>query len=174
MGYKNNREATAETYDAEGYLHTGDIGSMIPGGLLLIQDRLKEMIKVNCPIFSSERLVLTMLQVKGVGIAPAELEDLLLGHPLVVDAAVIGIPDSYSGELPKAFVVLDSNAKPNHDTSNILQEFVRKKKSRSKWLGGGVEFVDQIPKSASGKILRRVLRDSEKAKTQKNTMKPRL
>ncbi|OQU94473.1 hypothetical protein CLAIMM_00827 [Cladophialophora immunda] len=157
MGYLDNPSATAETYDEEGFLHTGDIGSMLPNGLLLVQDRLKEMIKV-----------------KGVGVAPAELEDLLLGHPLIVDVAVIGIPDPYSGELPKAFVVLSDKAKPDPQTAQELQEFVRQKKSRSKWLGGGVEFVPQIPKSASGKILRRMLRDQERARAKASTVRSRL
>ncbi|KIY01306.1 uncharacterized protein Z520_02858 [Fonsecaea multimorphosa CBS 102226] len=157
MGYLDNPSATAETFDQEGYLHTGDIGSMLPSGLLLVQDRLKEMIKV-----------------KGVGVAPAELEDLLLGHPLVVDVAVIGIPDPYSGELPKAFVVLSEKAKPDPQTARELQDFVRQKKSRSKWLGGGVEFVNQIPKSASGKILRRMLRDQERARAQASAIRSRL
>ncbi|OAP57398.1 hypothetical protein AYL99_08136 [Fonsecaea erecta] len=157
MGYLDNPSATAETYDQEGFLHTGDIGSMLPSGLLLVQDRLKEMIKV-----------------KGVGVAPAELEDLLLGHPLVVDVAVIGIQDPYSGELPKAFVVLTDKAKPDAQTAQELQEFVRRKKSRSKWLGGGVEFVNQIPKSASGKILRRMLRDQERARAKASAGRSRL
>ncbi|EXJ74992.1 uncharacterized protein A1O5_01688 [Cladophialophora psammophila CBS 110553] len=157
MGYLDNPSATSETFDQEGFLHTGDIGSMLPNGLLLVQDRLKEMIKV-----------------KGVGVAPAELEDLLLGHPLVVDVAVIGIPDPYSGELPKAFVVLSEKAKPEPQTARELQEFVRQKKSRSKWLGGGVEFVDQVPKSASGKILRRMLRDQERARAKSSTVRSRL
>ncbi|OAL33778.1 hypothetical protein AYO20_06954 [Fonsecaea nubica] len=157
MGYLDNPTATAETYDQEGFLHTGDIGCMLPNGLILVQDRLKEMIKV-----------------KGVGVAPAELEDLLLGHPLVVDAAVIGIPDPYSQELPKAFVVLSPKAKPDAQTARELQDFVRQRKSRSKWLGGGVEFVDQIPKSASGKILRRMLRDRERARLEASKAKSRL
>ncbi|OAG42492.1 hypothetical protein AYO21_03368 [Fonsecaea monophora] len=157
MGYLDNPTATAETYDEEGFLHTGDIGCMLPNGLILVQDRLKEMIKV-----------------KGVGVAPAELEDLLLGHPLVVDAAVIGIPDPYSQELPKAFVVLSPKAKPDAQTARELQDFVRQRKSRSKWLGGGVEFVDQIPKSASGKILRRMLRDRERARLEASKTKSRL
>ncbi|KIW82269.1 hypothetical protein Z517_05296 [Fonsecaea pedrosoi CBS 271.37] len=157
MGYLDNPTATAETYDQEGFLHTGDIGCMLPNGLILVQDRLKEMIKV-----------------KGVGVAPAELEDLLLGHPLVVDAAVIGIPDPYSQELPKAFVVLSPKAKPDAQTARELQDFVRQRKSRSKWLGGGVEFVDQIPKSASGKILRRMLRDRERARLEASKTKSRL
>jgi 4-coumarate--CoA ligase len=149
MGYYKQPNATASTYDAEGFLHTGDIGVFDDDGFLIIHDRLKEMIKV-----------------KGVGVAPAELEDLLLGHPLVADAAVIGIPDDYAGEVPKAFVVLGEDARPRHGeeatrVKKILDDFVKSKKSRPKWLSGGIEFLDQVPKSASGKILRRVLRDRE-------------
>lgn len=145
MGYFNRDEATAETYDAEGFLHTGDIGFMRDDGFLIIHDRLKEMIKV-----------------KGVGIAPAELEDLLLGHPLVADAAVIGIPDDYAGEVPKAFVTLVDPSKAAPETVRTLADFVKEKKSRPKWLAGGIEFVDSVPKSPSGKVLRRVLRNIEK------------
>jgi acyl-CoA synthetase (AMP-forming)/AMP-acid ligase II len=145
MGYYNRPEATAETYDKDGFLHTGDIGFMDQDGFLMIHDRLKEMIKV-----------------KGVGVAPAELEDLLLGHPLVTDTAVIGVPDDYAGEVPKAFVVLADSSKANSDTTKTLLEFVKQRKSRPKWLAGGIEFVSAVPKSASGKVLRRVLRDQEK------------
>ncbi|KIV88636.1 hypothetical protein PV10_08302 [Exophiala mesophila] len=159
MGYYNRPEATVESYDKEGYLHTGDIGFMDKDGMLTIHDRLKEMIKV-----------------KGVGVAPAELEDLLLGHRLVTDAAVIGIPDDYAGEVPKAFVVLAPSAKPDAATLKDLLDFVKQRKSRPKWLAGGIEFVDIVPKSASGKVLRRVLRDQEKerAKQKKSQSKAKL
>lgn len=96
--------------------------------------------------------------------APAELEDILLGHELVKDVAVIGIPDSYSGELPKAFVVVDKSISWGAETASILQNYVKSKAARAKWIEGGVEFLDVIPKSASGKILRRTLRDKERAK----------
>lgn len=145
MGYYNRMEATAETYDSEGFLHTGDIGYMREDGFLVIHDRLKEMIKV-----------------KGVGVAPAELEDLLLGHHLVTDAAVIGVPDDYAGEVPKAFVTLVDPSKANQQTVQTLVDFVKRKKSRPKWLAGGVEFVEAVPKSPSGKVLRRVLKELEK------------
>lgn len=145
MGYYNRPEATAESYDSEGFLHTGDVGYVREDGFLIIHDRLKEMIKV-----------------KGVGIAPAELEDLLLGHPLVSDAAVIGIADPYAGEVPKAFVTLADPSKAGPESVRTLIDFVKQKKSRPKWLAGGIEFVDSVPKSASGKVLRRVLKDLEK------------
>lgn len=111
-----------------------------------------------------------------MGVAPAELEDLLLGHPLVTDAAVIGIPDDYAGEVPKAFVVLVPSTKATPETLKTLLEFVKQRKSRPKWLAGGIEFVDAVPKSASGKVLRRVLREQEKerAKQRKAKGKARL
>ena len=101
---------------------------------------------------------------RGTGVAPAELEDLLLGHAVVKDVAVIGVPDTYSGELPKAFVVLDKNTQGNYSTVEMLQSYVKGKTTRAKWIDGGIEFLDEIPKSASGKILRRVLKEGEKRK----------
>ncbi|KAI1619265.1 hypothetical protein EDD37DRAFT_676002 [Exophiala viscosa] len=151
MGYYKMPQVTAETYDKDGFLHTGDIGFMNEAGFLTITDRLKEMIKV-----------------KGVAIAPAELEDLLLGHPLVADAAVVGIPDDYAGEVPKAFIVLVDLSAKGSTTKQILYDFVKRKRSKSKWLTGGIEFLDTIPKSASGKILRRVLKDQEGNKFQQS------
>jgi 4-coumarate--CoA ligase len=146
MGYLNNEQATRDTFDADGYLHTGDQGFINAEGLLTITDRIKEMIKVN-----------------GHAVAPAELEDLLLGHTAVEDVAVLGIPDAASGEAPKAFVVLkpDSSANKIEKTGKELLAYVKEKKIRYKWLKE-VEFVEQIPKSPSGKILRRVLKDRVK------------
>jgi len=141
MGYLNNDKATKETYDADGFLHTGDQGLIDEEAIIHILDRIKEMIKV-----------------KGIQVAPAELEDLLLGHPKIEDCAVLGIPDDYSGELPKAFVVLKSEVPKNHSVGKELMAYVKEKKVKYKWIKE-VELVDEIPKSASGKILRRVLRD---------------
>lgn len=100
----------------------------------------------------------------------------MLGHRLVTDAAVIGIPDDYAGEVPKAFVVLAPSTRADAHTLQDLLEFVKQRKSRPKWLAGGIEFVDVIPKSASGKVLRRVLRDQEKerAKQKKSQTKSKL
>ncbi|KXJ85359.1 hypothetical protein Micbo1qcDRAFT_186656 [Microdochium bolleyi] len=142
MGYLDSPQLTADAYDKDGFLHTGDIGVVDAEGFLTIKDRIKEMIKV-----------------KGHGVAPAEIEDVLLGHPSVADAAVIGIDDIYSGELPRAYVVLQpSVARQSLDVAQDLIDFVKSQKPRHKWLAGGVEFLDVIPKSASGKILRRVLK----------------
>ena len=136
LGYLNNPEATARTIDADGWLHTGDIASFDADGQLFIKDRLKELIKV-----------------KGFQVAPAEVEAVLQTHPDVLDAAVIGIADDEAGEVPLAFVV----GKPGVDAGDLLA-FVRERLSSYK-IPRRVEFIDAIPKSASGKILRRVLKD---------------
>jgi ribosome assembly protein SQT1 len=100
-------------------------------------------------------------------VAPAELEAHLLTHPAVADAAVIPVPDDAAGELPKAFVVKSSSVgveDSDHATVRSIQKHVEQHKAQYKWLKGGVEFIDVIPKSPSGKILRRHLRDLDKEK----------
>ena len=102
-----------------------------------------------------------MIKVKGIGVAPAELEDLLLGHDDVEDCAVLGIADDYSGEKPKAYIVKKRDVKRSEEeVGKQVLKYVREKKVRHKWLQE-VEFIAEIPKSASGKILRRLLRDRE-------------
>ncbi|KAJ2733693.1 hypothetical protein IW152_002876 [Coemansia sp. BCRC 34962] len=144
LGYFKNAEATARTIDAEGFLHTGDIGRVDDNGFYYIVDRKKELIKY-----------------KGFQVAPAELEGLLMNHPAVLDAAVIQVFDrAQDTELPKAFVVI----RPNLDHPEItddIKAWVAERVAHYKALRGGVELIDSIPKSASGKILRRVLRDRE-------------
>ncbi|KAJ4361367.1 hypothetical protein N0V95_001981 [Ascochyta clinopodiicola] len=147
MGYLNNAKATAETFDADGFLHTGDQGSIDEENMIHISDRIKELIKV-----------------KGIGVAPAELEDLLLGHPKVEDVAVMSVPDEYSGELPKAYISLKPGVEESAAVGKEIIAYVKEKKVRYKWVNQ-VEFIKEIPKSPSGKILRRVLRDKEKAGT---------
>ena len=142
QAYLNNPQATAATLDADGWLHTGDVATVDNAGNFFIVDRLKELIKY-----------------KGFQVAPAELEALLLTHPDVADAAVIGIPDQEAGELPKAFVVLRAGVSPNADG---LRTFVAQHVATYKQLRD-VEFVAAIPKSPSGKILRRMLRDRASA-----------
>lgn len=137
-GYLNNAEATAATIDADGWLHTGDIAIVDDDGHFFIVDRLKELIKY-----------------KGFQVPPAELEALLVTHPGVADVAVIGIPDEEAGELPKAFIVKAAGQDP---TLEALQAFVGEHLASYKQVRA-VAFVDAIPKSASGKILRRLLRD---------------
>jgi acyl-coenzyme A synthetase/AMP-(fatty) acid ligase len=99
-----------------------------------------------------------MIKVKGHQVAPAELEDLLLGHTKVEDCAVLGVPDDYSGEVPKAFIVLKSGVQKDQNSGKELLKYVKEKKIRYKWIKE-IEFVDMIPKSASGKILRKELRN---------------
>ena len=136
-GYLNKPEATAATIDADGWLHTGDIGHVDERGNLFVVDRLKELIKY-----------------KGFQVPPAELEALLLTHPAIGDAAVIGLPDAEAGEIPFGFVVLKPGASA---TGEALMAHVGARVAHYKQLRG-VAFIDAIPKAASGKILRRVLR----------------
>lgn len=101
---------------------------------------------------------------QGHQVAPAELEAHLLAHPLVADCAVIQVPDARAGEVPKAYVVKADEAgnTPDDEVTKSINRHVEEHKARHKWLKGGVEFIDVIPKSPSGKILRRLLRDKEK------------
>jgi len=110
-----------------------------------------------------------LIKVKGIGVAPAELEDCLLGHPKVEDVAVLAIPDEYSGEVPKAYVVPQSNQQPSQELGRELIAYVREKKVRYKGVKE-IEFTDAIPKSASGKILRRILRDKSRSGEGKGTV----
>ena len=135
-GYLGQPGATAAMIDADGWLHTGDLGYATEHGAFVVVDRLKEMIKY-----------------KGLQIAPAELEALLLGHPSVADAAVIPLADDEAGEVPKAFIVLKDDATPAQIMEYVAARVAPYKKLRC------VEVIDQIPKSPSGKILRRVLRE---------------
>lgn len=136
QGYLNNDEATAATIDPEGWLHTGDIGIADEDGYCTIVDRLKELIKY-----------------KGYQVPPAELEALLLGHPAIADAAVVGVPDEEAGELPKAFVVVAEGAELDHEEliAWVGERVAPQKKIRL------VEEIEAVPKSPSGKILRREL-----------------
>ena len=138
-GYLNNPEATARTVDADGWLHTGDIGIADDDGYLTVVDRLKELIKV-----------------KGFQVAPAELESLLLKHPLIADVAVIPVADEQCGEVPKAIVV-----KRDALTAEEVIAYLEPKVAHYKCVKH-VAFVDAIPKSPSGKILRRVLVEKER------------
>ena len=144
QGYYNDPVATAETLTPDGWLHTGDIVRMDEDGYVWVLDRKKELIKY-----------------KGFQVPPAELEGLLLEHPSVADAAVIGKADEESGEIPKAFIV----CKEGQEASAVdIMEFVASRVSTFKHIRE-VEFVDSIPKNPSGKILRRVLVEQERAKS---------
>jgi acyl-CoA synthetase (AMP-forming)/AMP-acid ligase II len=144
-GYLNRPDETASAIDAEGWYHTGDVGHVDDEGWFYVVDRTKELIKY-----------------KGLQVAPAELEALLLVHPAVLDAAVVRSPDEEAGEVPKAFVVLKPDEASRQVTGEALMAFVAERVAPHKRIRR-LEFVDQIPKSASGKILRRVLIDRERA-----------
>jgi acyl-CoA synthetase (AMP-forming)/AMP-acid ligase II len=137
-GYLNNPEATTATIDDDDWLHTGDVATVDSEGYFQIVDRLKELIKY-----------------KGFQVPPAELEAILINHPAVADVAVIGIPDDDAGELPKAFVVPAEEA-----SDDELMDFVAERVSPQKRVRL-IERIDEIPKSPSGKILRRVLAERE-------------
>ena len=140
-GYYDNPEATSETIEEDGWMHTGDIVRMDEESYVWVLDRKKELIKY-----------------KGFQVPPAELEGLLLQHPAVLDAAVIGKADVESGEIPKAFVVRRRGSEVSDED---IMSFVADKVATFKRVRD-VEFVDSIPKNPSGKILRRVLMDQER------------
>jgi acyl-CoA synthetase (AMP-forming)/AMP-acid ligase II len=135
-GYLNNPEATAETLVEDGWLRTGDIGRVDENGFFYVVDRLKELIKY-----------------KGYQVPPAELEAVLVSHPKVKDAGVIGVAMEDGGEAPKACVVAEDGLDPEELIGYVAERVAPYKRIRE------VEFVDEVPKSASGKILRRLLRE---------------
>ena len=141
-GYLGRPDATAATIDAEGWMRTGDIGYADEDAYFYIVDRVKELIKY-----------------KGYQVAPAELEAILQAHPAIADAAVIPSPDEEAGEVPKAFIVL----KPGTDvTADDIMAYVAGQVAPQKKIRR-LEFIDAIPKTGSGKILRRVLVERERA-----------
>jgi acyl-CoA synthetase (AMP-forming)/AMP-acid ligase II len=144
-GYLNRPEETAAAIDREGWYQTGDVGYVDGDGWFYIVDRTKELIKY-----------------KGLQVAPAELEALLLTHPAVLDAAVIRKADEEAGEVPKAFVVLRPDEASRATTGEAIMAFVAERVAPHKRIRH-VELIDQIPKSASGKILRRLLVQREAA-----------
>ncbi|KAF1999060.1 acetyl-CoA synthetase-like protein [Amniculicola lignicola CBS 123094] len=160
IGYLKNEKANQETFQ-DGYMRTGDeaVVRKSPAGHehIFIVDRIKELIKV-----------------KGHQVAPAELEAHLLTHPAVNDCAVIQVPDDAAGEVPKAFIVKSPSVGLEESdlmTARHIQKHVERHKARYKWITGGIEFIDVIPKSPSGKILRRFLRDKEKGSRREKSAK---
>ncbi|CAH2041103.1 unnamed protein product, partial [Iphiclides podalirius] len=137
-GYRNNPQANAEAFTADGWFRTGDLVVADDSGIITISDRLKELIKV-----------------KGYQVPPAELEAVLREHPDVRDAAVVGVPHPTNGEAPKAFVVLNSGCKTS---AKEISEFVRNKVAAYKRIDD-ITFLDSIPKSSAGKILRKDLKE---------------
>ncbi|KAJ7581563.1 amp dependent CoA ligase [Mycena floridula] len=148
LGYFDDESATRESF-VDDWFRTGDVG-MVKNQEIYVTDRLKELIKV-----------------RGFQVAPAELEAHCLLLASVADVCVVGIPDDYSGELPLAFVVLEAGVKekigkdPSLEKSvkDEIYQHVANSKVKYKWLTGGIQFIDVIPKNPSGKLLRRLLRD---------------
>jgi acyl-CoA synthetase (AMP-forming)/AMP-acid ligase II len=139
LGYLNQPAATATTIDADGWLHTGDIGYVDEDGFIFIVDRVKELIKY-----------------KGLQVAPAELEAILLSHPAVADAAVIPSPDDAAGEVPKAYVVTTTPVPAEELMAFVAERVAPHKRIRR------LQFIEAIPKSSAGKILRRTLIEQER------------
>jgi acyl-CoA synthetase (AMP-forming)/AMP-acid ligase II len=137
-GYLNKPEETAAMLTEDGWLHTGDLGYADEDGYVFVVDRVKELIKY-----------------KGMQVAPAELEAVLLSHPKVADAAVIRVADEEAGEVPKAFVVQAAEVSADELKEYVAEHVAPYKRIRD------LEFIDAIPKAASGKILRRVLMAKE-------------
>ncbi|KAI9787956.1 MAG: hypothetical protein M1816_007356 [Peltula sp. TS41687] len=142
QGYLNNPDGTRAAFDSDGYFKTGDVGYQDHDGNFFITDRVKELIKY-----------------KGFQVAPAEIEGLLASHPMIDDVAVIGVyDDTRASEVPRAFVVLAQGVQRGPDTEKEIVQWLNARVANHKWLRGGVRFTDEIPKSASGKILRRILK----------------
>ncbi len=141
-GYLNDNDATKNTIDQGGWLHSGDIGYYDEDKHFYIVDRAKELIKYNA-----------------YQVAPAEIEALLLSNTKVKDCCVIGIPDEKAGELPFAYVVKQPNVQL---TEEEIIQFVANNTSKVKRLRGGAKFIDEIPRNPSGKLLRRKMREMYK------------
>ncbi|KAL7272805.1 hypothetical protein RUND412_004367 [Rhizina undulata] len=147
LGYLNNPEATKNAITEDGYFKTGDVGYQDEQGNFYITDRVKELIKY-----------------KGFQVPPAELEGLLLSCDKVDDCAVAGVySDELASEVPHAFIVVAKGVEENEETAKEIIQFIHEKVAQHKRLRGGVRFMKEIPKSASGKILRRVLKSQAAA-----------
>lgn len=149
-GYWRNPAATDVTKTQDGWLKSGDICYVDDRNHVFIVDRLKELIKV-----------------KGLQVAPAEVEATLLRHKAIVDVGVIGVPNKEdpTDELVRAYVVLTHSQSPNENREAVKEDivaFLKANAAKHKWITGGVKFVDEIPKNPSGKILRRKLKDMAK------------
>lgn len=150
LRYWRNETATKESFDEEGFFRTGDVAICKKDDKgrqkWWIVDRKKELIKV-----------------KGLQVAPAELEAVLLEHPEVADVAVVGISFEEGEEWPRAYVVLQDESKQSGKVGETeIRKFVEGKVAKHKWLEGGVKFVDEVPKLPSGKIMRKVMKDIAK------------
>jgi 4-coumarate--CoA ligase len=151
LGYLNNPEGTKNAFTEDGYFKTGDVGHQDAEGNFYITDRVKELIKY-----------------KGFQVPPAELEGILIAHPDIDDVAVIGIMDhERASEVPRAYVVPKKGVQAGKETEKRIVDWLGQRVANHKRLRGGVRFVDEIPKSATGKILRRVLKERAKEEEKK-------
>lgn len=145
-GYYQNPSATAEALTTDGWFRTGDIGYIDASGNLFLTDRFKELIKYN-----------------GFQVAPSQLEGMLLGHPAVDDVAVIGVYSrERATELPRAYVVLSKGYEAGDEVEKEIMQWIEDRVAPHKRLRGGMRFVETIPKSAAGKVLRRILVEQAK------------
>jgi 4-coumarate--CoA ligase len=157
-GYYENPKATADSINEDGWFHSGDIGYIDKDNNLYITDRFKELIKYN-----------------GFQVAPAQLEGLLLGHPAVNDVAVIGIySNQRATELPLAYIVPAKGYTAGKELEKEISDWLHHKVAPYKRLRGGIRFIDEIPKSTAGKILRRVLVDQATKEKPEKPIVPRL
>ena len=141
-GYHNNPQGTKNALTDDGYFKTGDVGHQDKDGNFYITDRVKELIKY-----------------KGFQVPPAELEGLLISHPLIDDVAVVGVYDkNQATEVPRAYITLKPMVEHSPKTAEDITLWLHAKIANHKKLRGGVRFIDEVPKSASGKILRRLLK----------------
>jgi acyl-CoA synthetase (AMP-forming)/AMP-acid ligase II len=156
-GYYKNQKATEESWDSEGFFHTGDI--LYCDGKSkkwYCVDRKKGKSHPTSVLFTDKANQFPeLIKVRGFQVAPPELEGLLLAHPDIADAAVIGVPEA-GEEKPRAFVVRQPGSKVTEDE---VKNVISSQLASYKRLTGGVTFVDEIPKSPNGKILKRILRD---------------
>lgn len=151
-GYWKNEAATKDAITSDGYFKTGDVGFQDKDHNFYITDRVKELIKY-----------------KGFQVAPAELEGKLMDHPGIDDVAVIGVYDDHQHtEVPRAYVVA-SQGKASEKEAEAIVKWLEGKVANHKRLRGGVRFIDEIPKSAAGKILRRILKDKAKEEESSRT-----
>uniref|UniRef100_A0A5S6Q760 AMP-binding enzyme C-terminal domain-containing protein n=1 Tax=Trichuris muris TaxID=70415 RepID=A0A5S6Q760_TRIMR len=139
IAYLHNPEATKATVTADGWVKTGDMGYLDSDDHLYVVDRIKELIKY-----------------KSKQVAPTELENVLLQHPAIKDAAVIGIPKAEVGEIPRAYICLKPGCSLSEED---VHTFIEGKLAPHKWLRGGVRFVENIPHSCNGKVQRKALKE---------------
>lgn len=143
-GYLNNPKANAETFTSDGWMRTGDIGKFDSAtGEFYVVDRIKELIKY-----------------KGFQVAPAELEGILMDMDIISDCCVVGVYDeNQATELPRAYVVVQAGIEQSQKTARLIEDYMAQHVANHKKLRGGVRFIDAVPKNASGKILRKNVKE---------------